>query len=153
MLRTHLRIFLVIFLAGCLLLSGALIVRSRGKHNTISDTYVNAVLAARGFRHTASTVLLGESKPYTIHIGEELKITWKTEHLSEDGQLLYRGPDGIGTGLVAIPLHNMASQSEAPFLIFTPKKAGTAAFVLTVTGPGPEGIYTIPTALIVGIIP
>lgn len=113
--------------------------------------YVNSVLAIRGFRHGPLELGPGEADSYDIDVGEQVKVTWRAENLSESGQLLYKGPAGIGIGMVKIPLAPTASQSGFPFLNFTPTQAGIATFTLTVTGPGPDGIYTVPSTLTVNV--
>lgn len=116
-----------------------------------TSTYMNSVLAIRGFRHAAKSVSTGEAATYELNVGEEAKITWKVENAREDGQIIYRGPAGIGTGLVPVPWDAPASPSAAPFLAFTPQAPGTAQFSLTTTGPGPDGIYTLTSVLTVTI--
>ncbi len=112
--------------------------------------YVDATLAVRGFRHEVLDVAPGETREYDVDVGEQFKVAWATAHLSEDGQLLYRGPKGVGSGLIAIPLSEIATGSR-PFLQFTAKESGDAVFVLTATGPGQDGIYTLTNTLTVHI--
>lgn len=123
------------------------------QNTTEEPLYVNSVLGIRGFLHGALKTAIGESGIYEVYVGEEFKVTWKTGNLSEDGQLLYRGPAGVGAGLISIPYQNIASQSQSPFLAFTPTEAGIAKFILTVTGPGVDGVYTVPSAITVNILP
>jgi hypothetical protein len=153
MLHIHWRMRTVVLIAGVAAVFVAWFIYYRAYQEPAAEPYLNSVLAIRGFRHAALNVFLGESKDYEIYVGEEFKVTWKTESLSEEGQLLYRGPVGVGVGLVHIQPQALASQSNSPFLDFIPTKAGIATFTLTITGPGIDGIYTIPSTLTVNIIP
>jgi hypothetical protein len=116
-----------------------------------SSTYLNSVFAIRGFRHAGVDVPTGESVTYKVDVGEEFKVAWKVENATENGQLIYRGPFGIGAGVASIPFGLTASQSAIQFLQFTPREAGVANFSLTVTGPGPEGTYTLTSNIVVEI--
>jgi hypothetical protein len=116
-----------------------------------TSTYVNSVLAVRGFRHKGIEVLTGDSAAYQVNKGEEFKVTWKIENATENSQIIYQGPEGVGGGLVSIPYDLIPSSSNSPFLTFNPRQAGTARISLTVTGSGPDGIYTLTSNVIVTI--
>jgi hypothetical protein len=148
MLRSS-RIFVLIVL----LVGGIFALRHfiRIKNESRTSTYVNSVLAVRGFRHKGIEVLTGDSAAYQVSKGEEFKVTWKVENATEKSQIIYQGPEGVGGGLVSIPQVLSPSSSTSPFLTFTPRQAGTARISLTVTGPGPDGIYTLTSNVIVTI--
>jgi hypothetical protein len=127
-------------------------VAGRPSPQSAAEHSVDAVLAVRGFRHQAKQIPAGQSGEYSVDVGEQLKVTWQVVNASEDGQLIYHGPVGVGAGLVPIPREPVASQSGA-FLSFTPRTTGDATFQLTVTGPGPGGVYSPVSTLTVHILP
>lgn len=149
MSRRYKIIILAISLLGLAVVARQIVAEQHRAPET--STNVNSVLAIRGFRHDQLEVATGEIGSYEVDTGEEFKVTWKVENATENGQLLYQGPAGVGSGLIPVPLVTDASRSSAPFLTFTPKKPGTAQFLLTVTGPGPDGIYTLTSTLTVHI--
>ena len=141
-----------LIIAGIIILIGGTVLAAKlARHPDRPSPYVNAVLAVRGFKHDPLEVTDGQTSSYTVNVGEEYKITWRVRNLSEDGQILYHGPSGE-TGIVVIPKDAPASASAQFVRSFTPDRPGTASFVLTATGPGQDGTYTLTDTLIVQVV-
>ena len=149
MKRTTLIIGIILFVAGGAI---ALAVSSHKTKTETHSTYVNSEFAIRGFRHGELRLSTNESGNYALDVNEEFKLAWQAVNQSEGGQIIYHGPRGIGAGIIPIPKDTPASPSMS-VISFTPQEPGIAVFTLTVTGPGPDGVYTLPSTITATINP
>ncbi|OGN30031.1 MAG: hypothetical protein A3A33_01760 [Candidatus Yanofskybacteria bacterium RIFCSPLOWO2_01_FULL_49_25] len=114
---------------------------------------VHAILAIRSFQGAELKTEQGQTANYTVHVGEEFKITWATANLIEDGQVVYQGPEGVGAGIIPIARGaSISADAPVPFKSFKAAQPGTGSFILTATGKGPTGTTTLSNTINVDYI-
>ncbi len=113
-------------------------------HQGASNEYRedNSILGIRGFRHEQLFASGGSTERYEVGVGEEFKVLALVHVLSNDGEMKWHGPAGIGEGSVVLKASASADAANKPveekteLKVFTATQSGTAEFTLITTNPG-----------------